>query len=83
MNPIILNYSQCIKQEAHWGYDKWHNICNGTWNSVNWGSFDWTVAMLGPVFLLAAATAFIAMAVGVTKAANEQEKMMKQFDLPF
>lgn len=63
-NTVAVNYAACIKQEAHWGYDKFHNICTGTWNSVNWGSMDWTTHLAGGVMMVAALAA-IATVAGV------------------
>jgi len=79
MNPIVLNYAQCIKQEAHWGYDKWHNICTGTWNTVSWGSMDWTHQIFGgAIFTMIVALPLLF--VGVMIAADRaQAKAMERF----
>jgi len=80
MNPIVLNYAQCIKTEAHWGYDKFHNICAGTWHSVNWGSFDWTMAAVG-ISIFASLAAFgIVVITGMVAEMRTQEQLMKRFD---
>lgn len=79
MNPLILNYSQCIKQEAHWGYDKWHNICTGTWNTVNWGSMDWTSHLMFGVFFGAILLTITGMFYSMIAADRVQQKMMEKF----
>ncbi len=79
MNPLILNYSQCIKQEAHWGYDKWHNICTGTWNTVNWGSMDWTHAVGGFLAFAMIVAIPVVMIVGMIAADRASQKMMEKF----
>lgn len=56
VNTVAVNYAACIKQEAHWGYDKFHNICTGTWNSVPWGSFDWTAHVVAGSIMLSVVT---------------------------
>lgn len=50
MENIAFNYTQCIKQASNWGSDTFTNICNGTVNTVNWGSLDWTRALTTPIF---------------------------------
>jgi len=81
MNVIALNYAQCIKQEAHWGYDKFHNICNGTWNTVHWGSMDWTSAIGMALFagvVIAGITCIVGSMIAAERATAE---MMKKFEV--
>lgn len=79
MNPIILNYSQCIKQEAHWGYDKWHNICTGTWNTVHWGSYDWTSYVVSSLVLAAVMTLPLLILAGMIAQERAQAKVLEKF----
>lgn len=79
MNTIAINYAACIKQEAHWGYDKFHNICTGTWNTVNWGSMDWTHVIIGFTFAAAFVGMCVAIVGGVVAAERAQADMMKKF----
>jgi len=80
MNPLILNYSQCIKQEAHWGYDKFHNICTGTWNTVSWGSMDWTTTIAGSLAFAALMLVPLVIVVGMIAAERAQAKMLEKFN---
>lgn len=79
MNPIILNYSQCIKQEAHWGYNKFHNICDGTWHAVNWGSFDWTSTIVGALGFLALVMVPVLVIGSMVAQERANQKMMEKF----
>jgi len=79
MNPLILNYSQCIKTEAHWGYDKFHNICSGGWTSVNWGSMDWTSTIAGVLAFTALMAVPVVILVGMVAAERAQAKMLEKW----
>lgn len=79
MNTIAINYAACIKQEAHWGYDKWHNICTGTWSSVNWGAMDWTHAVGGMILFAGLLAVPVTILIGMIQADRAQQKMLEKW----
>ena len=85
MQTINFN-TQCFKQAAHWGYDKYYNICNGVgdWTTVEWGAFDWTLTILGTLMFVGIITTAGILIVGGIRAERQvRERMLKYNDLPF
>jgi len=41
-----LNFAECIKETSDFGVTHVHNVCSGTLTHLQWGSADWTTAVL-------------------------------------
>lgn len=58
-----LNRTDCIRSASKFGETVYHNICNGTVSTVEWGSADWAVAII----LTTLAIAFVLLILGFAK----------------
>jgi hypothetical protein len=78
---LNFNYSQCIKQASHWGYDKFYNVCNGVgdWITVPWGASDWTAAILLCIFIATMIGAMGIIAYAGWRAKQETDKLVERF----
>lgn len=56
-----LNRTDCIRSASKFGETVYHNICNGTVTTVEWGGADWAVAII----LTSMAIAFVLLILGI------------------
>lgn len=58
-----LNRTDCIRSASKFGETVYHNICNGTVTTVEWGGADWALAFV----LLALGIGFTLLILGMAK----------------
>ncbi len=56
-----VNSTECLKTVNFIGYQEVHNICDGTFRRVPWGSLDWSV-FVGALGFAALVFTFFAIA---------------------
>lgn len=67
-STINANMAECIRSATHIGFNRHHNICNGTIYDVPWGMGDWIMVLLLGGSLLAAIALLCAVIVLFVKA---------------
>jgi hypothetical protein len=60
---VNLNQAECLKSMSHFGYERIHNVCNGTFVDVQWGIGEWGINAIMAILLVVV----VVVAVGMVR----------------
>lgn len=58
---ISLNKAECVVRKNHFGFDRFHNICDQTFVDVPWNAFEWAGASFTGIVLVVMVCLWVSM----------------------